>query len=99
MMRGFRWEDYGPEHAVLYGPEYYTVAAVVILDDSWRVMSNTYHSLNLSEKNTLLPMGEIKRRVLIRLGKEIEEKKEDLEKDMSSLLNMLFSEMERKEKQ
>lgn len=103
MVRVFRWEDHGPEHAVLYGPEYHTVAAVVTMDCSalkeysWRVMSSVYQSLNLNEEDTSLPMESIKQRVLIRLGNEIKEKKMDLEQDMSNLLDMLFDEMKRKE--
>ena len=104
MARRFRWEDHGTDHAVLYGPEPHMVAAVVTMDygdpemgDSWwRVMSSQYRSLNLEEENTSLSMEDIKRRTLIFLGNELRKEKTDLETDISNVLDMLFTETERK---
>lgn len=104
MGRKFFWEDYktGDEidHAILYGPEPYNVAAVVTLDygepdfqeGCWRVMSSEYYSLNLEEENMSLPIEDIKKRVIINLGNEIKQRKMELDIDMSNVLDMLLNE-------
>ncbi len=104
MNRRFYWEDHGTEdgtdHAVLYGPEPYMVAAVVTMDygdlhlqeGCWRVMSGEYRSLNFEEGNMSLPVEDIKRRVLIFIGNEIRQKTDDLNTDMSNVMDMLLNE-------
>lgn len=104
MERKFYWEDHGTcdglDHAVLYGPEPYMVAAVVTLDygdpvlmeSFWRVMSSDYRSLNFAEENTSLPIEDIKRRALICLGNELRQRSADLDTDISNVLDMLLNE-------
>ncbi len=100
MRRRFHWENHGTDHAVLYGPEPYEIAAVVTLDygdpdlqeGCWRVMSGEYRSLNFEEGNMSLPVEDIKRRVLIFIGNEIRQKTDDLNTDMSNVMDMLLNE-------
>lgn len=102
MAREFKWEEITPEHAVLYGPEPYMVAAVIIMecpepdpqDACWRVMSGLYPSLNFAEENTGIPLEQLKRRVLIQLGSDLEKWKKGIEEDISNVLGMVFGEME-----
>lgn len=102
--RKFHWEDHGTDdgidHAVLYGPEPYMVAAVVTMDygdpylqeSFWRVMSGEYGSLNFAEEDTSLPIGAIKKRVIIKLGNEINKRRLDLDMDMKCVMDMLMEE-------
>ena len=108
MGRAFDWEDYwkvhnlsdGPDNAVLYGPEPYMIAAVIILDygvpaqgPRWKVMSNEYRNLNFTEEDTSLPLEQLKKRTLIRLGQELKERKEDLDADLSCVRGMLSEDL------
>ncbi len=109
MGRGFYWEDHGTDdgidHAVLYGPEPYMVAAVVTMDygdpylqeSFWRVMSSAYCGLNFAEENTALPIEDIKRRVGMFLVNELRGRSMELNADMESAMALLFDE-KRKEK-
>lgn len=76
------------------------VAAVVTMDygdpdlqeGCWRVMSGEYRILNFEEKNMSIPVAAIKRRALIFLGNELRQKIDDLNADMSNVMDMLLNE-------
>lgn len=99
-MNKFWWNKINEGHALLMGPEAGEVAAVVVLepgdpdleDSRWCVMSSDYRSLNFTESNASLPMEQIQRRTVIRLGQELEKRKNDLEDAISSILSMVFAE-------
>ena len=98
MNREFKWNDISDDHAVLYGPEAYMVAAVITLgyekedmsDLCWRVMSGSYKSLNIEEYDTSISLQQLKRRALILLGNELEQERRALDADISNILGMLM---------
>lgn len=99
--REYLWEDRGEDFAVLYGPEPYTVAAVIRLDPGtpdqmdgcWRITSGRYSLLNLEERDTSIPLKQMKDRALILLGQELRQRQEDVEADMASVRSLLFADM------
>lgn len=99
-MRNFIWNDINENHAILFGPEPERgdVAAVIVMDygsqelmDSrYIVASSLYKKLNFEEEDTSLPIEQIKRRVIILLGNELSDRREEIEADLSNVLEILM---------
>lgn len=98
MGREFQWEDVDARHAILHGPEPYEIAAVIELvpaveegeNGEWRVMSNTYESLNKVDCDVGITLEAMKRKTLIDLGSELVKCIRTLKQDHENVLSLLY---------
>ena len=56
----------------------------------WRVISASYARLNLTERDIGIPLEQIKRRMVIELGKQKKETRRILEEDFNNVLSLLY---------
>lgn len=101
MAREYVWTQHGEDCAVLCGPEPYMVAALVRLDrgdpeqpeSCWRIMSGIYSLLNQEEKDSSIPLEDMKRRTLLLLMQELAQKIKDTDEDLVNVRSLLFADM------
>lgn len=97
MAREYHWGKHGADHAVLYGPEPYMIAAIVTMEHKgmesrWVAISARYPSVNFLEDDASIPLEQIMERVHINIRSDLELAKRKIEEDICNVSDLRYRE-------